>query len=868
MATTSNLKLNLFNGNDRPNHELFNKNNEIIDNILITAKTHNHDGLNSEKIKATNVVFNNNDTTLKANNLEDAVKEVFQEADSKIQWITDTIGKTSSGVSNPDIKVEELKADFETARDTYLENMKKATLFKVQGTLPSSTASMRDITDAINNTNFKEATATCDDIVVGARAIDKFGVPVDGTLAKITQEIIKPSATENVVFKKGVYDTFSFLGFGVSNPEMYIRRGKNILGIDGVLTEHGSNGWDVGDNILKTKVDSLHNDSCFIKELLHSNYSNNNKYATFCSSKYPINLSVGGKSILAQHFKINNRGELIAYTSDFRDHVIKYLDSFNPVMYGNISRNPYTNQFNMQIIQYPNASYLITLNGEYVVIVNLNTFKTVYSRKPHYGTAYGMVVKKDPKDNMPKVVVYGKYNYNYYSVVLKNLDPSNIDSTWGSTYYTLGPDIHYVSNNVTRESIEVIPKYSVSTGANSIYSTNCRLEGERLFLNMGDKLKVNRYLKNYDGFELVYSIPVGGVSSTLKIIYEDDNGGTSYENISISSSATTSKICNPAHRGTVHIECTKGIVKIHAIKVPKVGVQGNVDMLFSKEWGFLGHNLVPMHQVTIDEIEDECLLWAGSITDFDNGESTAMIALSRMDLNEDLFNKIPKAFSYLEVSDMYLGTYQDVDLNHKALSFMSEYDNYLYGTFPNKEISSVAVTGTRYYKFNRRLVRLGFTTNNDSKVIDISLRESTKALEYRLFKPMVINHLGEVIGLEQGCTPQKFTYLTKLNSNLVGGYIDNNWSEDYFRTAEEEFKILDDGNSINTLRMLTGVTRCFNEDGTLSNTKLLGNVYNSTSTNYRNTTADMGAAIDTSKKFFNGFVSMFNTIYQINSVKE
>ena len=38
--------------------------------------------------------------------------------------------------------------------------------------------------------------------------------------------------------------------------------------------------------------------------------------------------------------------------------------------------------------------------------------------------------------------------------------------------------------------------------------------------------------------------------------------GNSYENISISSSATTSKICNPAHRGTVHIECTKGIFEL------------------------------------------------------------------------------------------------------------------------------------------------------------------------------------------------------------------------------------------------------------------------------------------------------------------
>ncbi len=868
MATTPNLRLNLFNGNDRPNYLLFNENNEIIDNILVKAKTHNHDGLNSSKISATNVVFNNMDTTLKANNLEDAVKEVFQEADSKIQWITDTIGTTKSGVSNPDIRVDEIKADFEAARETYLAKMKEATLFKVQGTLPGPTASIREINDAINNTTFKEATATSDDMVVGARAIDKFGVPVDGTLQSRQQTVIKPDPNSDVVFEKGVYPNFSFLGFGLPNPEMYIRRGKSILGINGALMEHGSNGWDVGESISKNKLTSIHKDSCYLKEINHTNIfgGHDDKRVSFCSAKYPINISVDGKSIMAQHFKINNKGEIIAYTSDFRDHVIKRLDTFSSSTGKVPSRNIYTNLYNLKVIQYAHSAFLVALCSNYIKIVNLATFKVVYDKNPHIGAFYCMVAKLQSQELAPKIIVVGKLNSNYFSSVLYPEDENDADSLWKAKYQTLGPDIYYVVNPTTKESIEVIPKYTVVSDL--VKTTDCRIDSGLIYLNLGDKIRINKYLNKYDGFELVYSIPVGGPATNIKVTYEDSNGNVATENISVSNSGTSSKILIPTYKDTVTIECTKGIARIHAVKIPQVGAEENADKLFSQEWGFLGHNLVPMNQVSLEGTEDECLLWAGSITNLDDGYSSAMIALSRINLNEDLLETIPKSYSSLKIEDMYLGTYTDVDLDHKCLSFISEYDNYLYGTFPNKEVSNVAVTGTRHYKYNRRLIKLRYSLDKLTKAININIIEDTKSLEHRLFKPMFINHLGQLIGLEQGCTPQKFTYLTKLNHQLKGGLIESSWSEEYYRTAEEEMQILDDGNSINTLKMLTGVIRCFDEDGSLSNTKLLGNVYYSSSSNYRKSTADMGTSVDESKVFKNGFISMFNTVYKINSLKE
>ena len=74
---TQNYKLNLFDRGEKPDNELFNENNRIIDNALYEAYTHTHDGINSAKIKATDVKFSNYDTSLTATNIEDAVKEVL-----------------------------------------------------------------------------------------------------------------------------------------------------------------------------------------------------------------------------------------------------------------------------------------------------------------------------------------------------------------------------------------------------------------------------------------------------------------------------------------------------------------------------------------------------------------------------------------------------------------------------------------------------------------------------------------------------------------------------------------------------------------------------------------------------------------------
>ena len=52
---TPNIGLTLFERGDRPDNELFNGNNLLIDTALHEASTHTHNGINSAKIQATDV---------------------------------------------------------------------------------------------------------------------------------------------------------------------------------------------------------------------------------------------------------------------------------------------------------------------------------------------------------------------------------------------------------------------------------------------------------------------------------------------------------------------------------------------------------------------------------------------------------------------------------------------------------------------------------------------------------------------------------------------------------------------------------------------------------------------------------------------
>lgn len=874
MAKTPNLKLNLFNGNDRPNHELFNQNNEIIDDILVNAKTHNHDGVNSAKIKATNVVFDKGNTTLKAENLEDAVKEVFQEADSKINWITDTIGRTSSGQSNPDIKVNEIQTDFNEGREIYLNNMKQSTIFNVEGGLPDSNASINEIADAINNTIFKDATATRDDMLSEAYAITRHGMAEYGTINPIDYASIVPSNKNDVTVSKGMYKELFLQPFPVSNPAMHIRKGCNILGIDGLLNEHGSNGWDIEEEIPKDKLEDINkNGGIYYK----SKVSGSSAHVSI-SEPYTLQIS-SNKYLKAQHFSLIG-STLYCYSPDFKQHTTINLSSISSFKTSNglIQENYMTGKRMLKIFREENFgttslfAAIAYSNKLYIIDLINKSIKYKYPSSGYLNMEISEIAIETYRNHINDNVTFiGKDGYVSCIPVYSDAT-SELMKYKGYKGHSLG----YRYANIDKYAyVELLPKETKSSAeVNDAYTitTNMECNDDEIILTTGDAIKIRNLLNNHTAFELTYSLPLGSGTTTITVT---DKTGTVCERIQTSSTALTTKTISCSDPSEVTITCTQGKVKIKGVNIPEVG-NGTVNKLFSTDWGFLGCGRIYGEvkcKHSNSSIPYSYLLIGGHEKNLQEGQCKAIFSvLCFGGVSES--SKTASLFlgKKLVVDEMYAGEeygYLDTALIHRPLSFMSEYDNYIYGTYPDLrfEHSTVSAAGYRYHKFKRKLIKLDFSVSTDYTAPLPVLTQENSCFTYKLFRPTFINYKGELIGLEQSCTLEKFTYVTKLNKDLISKNCFEAWSEVEWRTAEEEFRILDDGTTMNTIQFPKNVIRAYDTNGKISNTKLFGDRLKGQKESNRKTEVTMEARND-NLLVSNGLFAIYNPAYKIIGIKQ
>lgn len=871
MAQTPNLKLNLFNGSDKPNYELFNDNNEKIDTILNNAKTHNHDGINSSKIKATSVVFNSGDTTLQANNLEDAVKEVFTEADNKITWITNAIGKTSSGVSNPDIRVDEIKADFDAARDKYLDNVKRYTLFNLNGYSVASNSSINDIAEAISNTTFKNATATKDDMLTTAHGVTKNGIVEYGTIEPIDYLMIKPNTYSEQKISKGMYKQLYLVPFTVDNPALHIKKGCNILGIQGMLSDHGSNGWDVEDDISKSKLTTLNTNGAYFSK-------KGDGYGAYSSLKNPVSISNGnGGYITVQHFKYTDNG-IACYTPDLKQYVTISITAIDPdfASSGSLQKNYITTKRMFKVFKQKDSLYAAIALTKKVYIVELFSKKIMY-KYPASDSILDLTVSE--------IMIPKEYDVDTYNICFIGeegfiscqpvYDASGTAIKKWKGYKKHGLDFKYTKESTG--AVSLYPKESTVSEQSSSYPTevvkaNMIVEDGTVTLNAGDELTVSRYLSKYSTIELVYSVPMGGTASTIQLLNDDDS---IIDQIQTSSSATTVKTINIGASGGLTIKCTAGKIKITGIKVAEAGYADTRNKLFSQDWGYIGGRAILNTVEVNNSINEAYVLFGGHEKTLDEGKCNAIYSVAKFSATNPIaetsfFDLGPKTI----IQDMFAGKDPNAIETlkiHRCLCFMSEYDNYIFGTFPDTRhmYSEVSATGTRYFKFNRRLIKLNFSKSGYRAIA--TMTESTRAFVHKQFKPMFINHLGQVIGLEQSCTLEKFTYFTKLNSNLVSVDAFEDWSEVEWRTASEEFKILDDGNALNKIKMVENVTRLYDTNGNMSNTKIIGTVLTAPKDDVRSTQASMVYNYSDNPISYTteqGLLSLYNPIYKINGTRE
>lgn len=865
MAQTPNLKLNLFNGSDKPNFELFNDNNRKIDDILNNAKSHNHDGINSSKINASSVVFASGDTTLKANNLEDAVKEVFTEADSKIQWITDTIGLTSNGVSNPDIKVDELKDDFDRAKASYISNAKNYTLFNLNGATVNDNSSIKDITESINSTTFKDATATKDDILSEATAITKYGISETGTMISTDYLSIEPNTYSNRTVPKGMYKQLYLVPFSEPNPALAIKKGCNIMGVEGQLTEHGSGGWDIGDSIDKNKLTSFNSDATYIKWL-------GSGTGIFDSIKEPITITKNSRQYEVQHFRLKD-GIIDCFDSNLKTYFSITLSRIDGTIdqAGEVRKNHITNKHAFRVFRQEGYLYA-AISYKYRVYIFDLLSETMMYKYPMSGSAELPMLDEI---GVPINCLEPRYNVCFFGknacLAVKPIYSSveNAVTAWNGyfnkAFFSSAGSVS--EGGINGRSINYYPKLTSTDEQTSTFPTNVRtckmtVSSNEVTLTAGDRVSIVG-TKGINALNVTYAIPYGSSTATFEFWNDDDS---TIERVQTSSTATTLKTVRLSNSNELSIYCVSGTIKITSIK--EEGSLDTTNMLFSSKWGHMGSSTL-LGSVYINGRNDEVfILYGGHEKNLDEGKCDASFKLVRFSGIVNITSSMYPSKT-LRVEDMFVGADVRLDTNkHWCLSHFNQHEGYVYGTFPDMRLinSTVTATGTRYHKYNRRLIKLNFGFSGYSGTI--SLAESSRSFGYRMFRTMYIDYKGNVMGLEQTNTLERFAYYCQLDSNLRSSKHYMDWSEDYYRTPEEDFNILDDGTALNRIRMLEGVTRLYNTDGVLSDTKIVGTLLSGTNDDVRSSQASMSSNITQSYGYQHGFLSIYNNAYRINASKE
>lgn len=845
MSKTTNLGLTLFDRGDKPSHEIFNENNKIIDTALLEASTHTHNGINSAKIKATDVQFSNYDTGLKADNIEDAIKEVFPVANSKIDWIVDSIGRTYDGFNNPDRRVDEIEEDFKRGRATYINNMKQATLFSTNVNIDES-SSIEDIAKAINNTVFKEATATKEDIVAGSSFYTKYGVCQEGAMASNGETTVYPKGYEDTIIKKGGYTNLILKGFGVDDPGAYIKKGKTIFGVTGRFESDNPTGWNVGDSISKQKLTTTNENKCFIQKM------QSNK-AAFYSSYTTIPVF----SREWKHFKVevvSGKLQFTFYSEDFSGQVTGTVNNLSNVE--EIYSNPVTNE---SVIMHRPSSYsynsvtwgkrklelfflLCKKNGKDSLIVVyydnlLSSFE--YLGEINIESKYciqGFVYDKDKySDTLNKFLAYG-----YNKETGKDVDLYiQIQDNYNSQTELFAPTL--VQTTVTERGVQ--DNYIMKTEDNYLSFNGGTLVQDGIKLNKGEYIDIKGFAKHFTNIYFEFFNNNVGTASDIKFTlfskYLTDtytystptNGGASYWTLTISKEPVT-----------LRVECTNGSVIVGGISDTDATSQ---NLLFSEEWGFAG--------------EDVTRLFLG------RNKVVYAYANTNSNYSYKCYTDLVYGLTKIHVPDVYIG--RDYKLNDYNFNLyrMSAYNNYIYSTYYDTRNFTEGNHVGRVYMNTKKMIQIDIDSNNNL-ILKNTYRTTN---EYKPFVPMYISSIGKVVGYEKSLTPQKYSYLCTMDMNT--GTISNvmaEWSETIKRTHIEDLTISNDGTTRNALRMLTGVTECYRGQYLVPH-MLVGNViYNKTANDTKtNALYDM-RTINSNYNIESGFLSLYHKMHQINSTRQ
>lgn len=841
---TPNIGLTLFERGDRPDNELFNENNLLIDTALHEASTHTHNGINSAKIQATDVKFSNYDTGLSATNIEDAVKEVFHVANRKIDWIVNSIGKTTDGFNNPDRRVNEIEDDFSKARTKVINSLNNAPLFSTNKL--DSTSSIDDVTEAINNLKFKDATATKEDFISTSKMYTKYGVAEQGAMPSNGETTVYPTGYMDVVIPKGGYTSLILKGFGVEDPAAYIKKGKTIFGVTGRLESDNPTGWNVGDSIAKEKLTTTNTNTCFIKKMSDTK-------AGFYSSYQAINIF----NREWKHFKVDvvsGKLNFTFYSEDFTGQISQTVSNTSGIE--EIYSNPYTNESSIMhrrgYLIY-NDSFWGERRPEYFFILcrknskdcilaiwydSLNsTFEcfgeiTIASKYVIQGFVYD---KNEYNDFNNNFMAFGYNKETDRDVDLKLFVEDNYnssDSTFKPTLANTTPIDRGVGDNYIKKSTDDYLLFDGGTLTADGIQFN---KDEFVEIKGFTKYYQNVYFEFFNNFSSSSQVKVTLYTKTGNTSYTYDttkSGGAEYWSINIWNAITSMKV-----------ECTQGSIIVGGISETDATSD---NMLFTEEWGFMGEDVMRL------PIGRNKFIYAYP--------NTASNYSYKCYTNLVYNNKVT------HVADLYVG--RDIKLNDYNFNTfrMRANGGYIYSTYYDTRNYTEGNYIGRVYTNVRKIFRYDINSSNDLTVVS----NGSSVSNFKPFVPMYISSTGKVVGIERSLTPQKYAYLCSMDiSTCITSNVMGEWSETEKRTHIEELRVSDDGNTRNALRMFTGVTECYRGQQVVPN-MLLGNIiYSKTSNSSKTYSIIEGIReINSDYNVQHGFLSLYNKMFNINSTRQ
>lgn len=914
MKQTSNYGLNIFEGSEIPNKDYINANNQKIDTVLKEASTHNHDGVNSQKINALNVVFDKGETTLTSTDLNSAIQEVFTEADNQITWGSGIIGKASDSINDPQKRLPDLKAEFITERSSYINRMGTAVDFSISTGMPSAyNATIEDIAEAIENTQIPRITATASDIVAGIPFINKYGLTDTGTVPyNGNAQNLTPSHTSAINITKGFYGhSMTIPGFGVTDPQKYIMENKNIAGVTGTLKQLDESGWNPQDTILKTKLTTTSPNNCFYKSL---STAINGQCAV---SKCPDMVAPSGASDKVKAY--DGTSLFIFDTKTTPARIVPYKADMTTIsnMYGpevdynsdpgDPLYNPYTNKPLLYVSNRINGAdgtyhkYCLATSSTQVTIIDLlssnSAAPTTYSKTYTSFTPLDIMVY-DNKNPYTMVAGYKEYaivigkhtdtgRYGYMIVTFGG--PSDTSVTIGNIIdYKPGAYYFPRCGDVT-QYVRVDGGSSFGTQSGYVITGSAFIETRNLSQNQTQLAHAKIKVRNTSATNSVINFKtVAKTSHTFD--YKVDAIQKNYSwSISTTKSITsqTYSVVEITYDSSLYdfrIDVASGSVEISEVNIE--GTDGVYYNILTDNRYYCG-DMKPISSTILNGT----VFYVWGVSRYDNTTCTSYLMFHDFNLYTNQGSPTAatgfddtEGISYLvkKISDMNI-TYKTASSNpidgkyypYSLFSYVQPMkDSIVFvSSYANQSVIQSSSSNYSWPLNKRRVISVYWDVNNSAIAINNSLGNSTS---YKAFRPLYYDSNACVIGIEQECTPQMFTYICLTTSSLTTNLAYTSWSEMDMDTLSNDLLVIDQVNKLND-QVWISVYECY--DTTLPCSSIT-DASTQFSLNRSKTFCEYVTASSSGSKYtaglnpslvFNnktvGFCSLFKSIYRINATR-